>query len=176
GQGERAGTQGCLESVAYYDGLGRLLEVTAEHPFGRLVTGAVTFDAAGRVARRSEPFTAAGGTGFVPPAWGAAASLFEYDAAGRLLRTTDAAGQVTSDEPGALTAARIDPMGHRLETTLDAEGRAVVVREFEGNGGAATPRPPARYRYDPLGRLVSITDPMGAVTHLDYDLLGRRTV
>jgi RHS repeat-associated protein len=174
GQGERAGTQGCLESVAYYDGLGRLLEVAAEHPSGRLVTGAVTFDAAGRVARRAEPFVAAAGTAFVPPAWGTAAFLFEYDAAGRLLRTTDAAGQVTRDEPGSVRTARIDPLGHRLETTLDAEGRAVLVREFEGSGGAAIPRPPARYAYDPLGRLVGITDPMGATTRLAYDLLGRR--
>ncbi|HEV8198884.1 MAG TPA: toxin TcdB middle/N-terminal domain-containing protein, partial [Candidatus Polarisedimenticolia bacterium] len=175
GQGERAGTAGCLESVAYYDGLGRLLEVAAEHPAGRLVTGAVTWDAAGRVARRAEPFLAAAGAAFVPPAPAAAAVLFEYDAAGRLLRATDAAGQVTTDEPGSVVAARIDPLGHRIETTLDAEGRAVMVREFEGVGGAAAPRPPARYRYDVAGRLLEITDPMGAMTRVQYDLLGRRT-
>ncbi|HET8947076.1 MAG TPA: RHS repeat-associated core domain-containing protein, partial [Candidatus Polarisedimenticolia bacterium] len=175
GQGERAGTAGCLESVAYYDGLGRLLEVAAEHPAGRLVTGAVTWDAAGRVARRAEPFLAAAGVAFVPPGPGTAAALFEYDAAGRLLRTTNAAGEVTTDEPGSVVAARVDPLGHRIETTLDAEGRAVMVREFEGVGGAAAPRPPARYHYDAAGRLVEITDPMGAMTHVQYDLLGRRT-
>jgi RHS repeat-associated protein len=175
GLGERAGTAGCLESVAYYDGLGRLLEVAAEHPAGRLVTGAVTYDAAGRVARRAEPFLAAAGAAFVPPSWGTAAVLFDFDAAGRLLHTTDAAGQVTTDEPGSVVATRVDPLGHRIETTLDAEGRAVVVKEFEGTGGAAAPRPPARYRYDAAGRLIEITDPMGAMTRLQYDLLGRRT-
>ena len=175
GQGERAGTSGCVESVAWYDGLGRMLEVTTEHPLGQLVTGAVVFDGAGRVARRLEPFLAGAGAGFVPPAPGAAAYDLAYDAAGRLVRTTDPAGGVTSDEPGSVTAARIDPLGHRLETTLDADGRAVLVREFEGSGASLNPRPPARYRYDAAGRLVGITDPMGAVTSLEYDLLGRRT-
>jgi RHS repeat-associated protein len=174
GQGERAGTSGCLESVAYYDGLGRLLEVAAEHASGRIVSGAVTWDAAGRVARRAEPFLTGPGAAYVSPASATAAVLFEYDAAGRLLRETDAAGQVTTDEPGAVVAARIDPLGHRIETTLDAEGRAVMVKEFEGAGGAAVARPPARYRYDAAGRLVEITDPMGAMTRLQYDLLGRR--
>jgi RHS repeat-associated protein len=175
GQGERAATSGCLESVAWYDGLGRLLEVTAEHPEGRVVTGAVTFDAAGRVARRAEPFKTSSVAGFVPAAPDAAASVFAYDAAGRLLSATDPAGGVTVDEPGAVTTARIDPLGHRLETILDADGRAVLVREFEGSGATLSPRPPARYRYDALGRLVRITDPMGATTALEYDLLGRRT-
>ena len=177
GLGEQAGTNGCLESVAWFDGLGRLLEVTAEHPQGRLVSGAVVFDTAGRVARRLEPFlvSPAAGAGYVAPPPEAASYAFEYDAAGRLARTTDPAGGVTVDEPGTVTRTRIDPLGHRLETTLDADGRAVLVREFEGTSGAWTPRPPARYGYDPLGRLVRITDPMGAITTLEYDLLGRRT-
>jgi RHS repeat-associated protein len=174
GLGERAGTQGCLESVAYYDGLGRLLEVAVEDPLGRTITGAVTFDAAGRVASRAEPFLAASGNDPVPATLAPYATRFEYDAASRLARTTDPAGAVSLEEPHGSTVTRIDPAGHRTEITRDAFDQVIAVREFEGSGAGASPRPPAAYRYDAAGRLLTIVDPTGAVTALGYDLLGRR--
>jgi RHS repeat-associated protein len=174
GLGERIGTGGCLESVAYYDGLGRLLEVAVEDPVGRTITGAVTFDAAGRVFSRAEPFSAAAGTDAVPADRAPYATRLEYDAASRLVRTTDPAGAISLEEPHGATTTRIDPAGHRTETTRDAFGQVIAVREFEGSGGGASPRPPATYRYDAAGRLLSIVDPTGAVIGLSYDLLGRR--
>jgi RHS repeat-associated protein len=174
GLGERIGTHGCLESVAYFDGLGRLLEVAMEDALGRSITGAVTFDASGRVASRAEPFSAGSGNDPVPPSLAPYATRFEYDAASRLVRTTDPAGAVSLEEPHGSTVARIDPAGHRTETTRDPFDQVITVREFEGSGGNASPRPPATYRYDAAGRLLSIVDPTGAVTALAYDLLGRR--
>jgi RHS repeat-associated protein len=174
GLGERLGTQGCLESVAYYDGLGRLLEVSVEDAVGRTITGAVTFDASGRIASRAEPFSTGSGNDPVPAAWAPYATSFEYDAASRLVKTTDPLGAVSLEQPHGSTVTRIDPAGHRTEITHDLFDQVIAAREFEGSGASASPRPPATYRYDAAGRLLSIVDPTGAAIALGYDLLGRR--
>jgi RHS repeat-associated protein len=173
GVGERAGTAGCLESEAFFDGLGRLLEIASESAAGRVVTRAVTYDAAGRIVLEAEPFAAAPG-GLVPVSEAPYVRRYEYDPAGRLVAAANARGETAHEDHTGWTTSRIDAMGHRRDITQDAFGQIVMVREFEGSGAAAMPRPPAAYRYDAAGRLSSIIDPAGIETTLSYDALGRR--
>ena len=174
GTGERAGTLGCLESDAYYDGLGRLLEITGESPAGRTVTRAVTYDAAGRIATEAEPFGAHPGDALVPPSDAALVTRYDYDPEGRLISTTDPAGRVRLVKRAGWVVSSLDPLGHRRDVERDAFGRVASVREFSGSGGTASPRPAARYAFDAAGRLLSIDDPSGSSTRLSWDLLGRR--
>jgi RHS repeat-associated protein len=176
GIGERAGSDGCLETEAYFDGLGRLLEITSESPAGRIVTRAVTRDAEGRVVSEGEPFIAAGAEGLVPPGDAPFTRRYEYDPAGRLLTATNGRGEVARERHDGWTTTRIDAAGHRRETTLDAFGRVIQVREYEGVDPAAAPRPPAAYSYDAEGRLLSLLDPTGVRTALGYDALGHRVL
>lgn len=62
------------------------------------------------------------------------ATFFDYDAAGRLITTTNA--------PGGVIALAYDAAG-RLTRASDANGRAT------------------HYAYDELGRLEAVTDPLG---------------
>jgi RHS repeat-associated protein len=178
GQGERAGTAGCIESIAFFDGLGRLLQTKNEGAGGGMVvTGAVAFDAAGRVAIEAEPFDAAAGPGYVPATTAPWVRRLEHDAEGRRVAITDAAGAVWRTEHAGLTTREIDPLGHRRDVTRDTHGLVVSVEEYLGEGpGTWTSDARASYRYDAAGRLTGITEPGGAVTRIGWDTLGRRVL
>jgi RHS repeat-associated protein len=176
GAGERIGSDGCLESEAYFDGLGRLLEIASESPAGRVVTRAVTRDPEGRVVSEAEPFVVAGADGLVPPGDAPYTRHYEYDPAGRLLTAGNARGELAREIHAGWTTTRVDTAGHQREITLDAFGRVVQVREYEGVAPAAAPRPPATYAYDAENRLTSLVDPRGARTGLGYDALGHRVL
>ncbi|PYT15910.1 MAG: hypothetical protein DMF51_05760, partial [Acidobacteria bacterium] len=174
GAGERQGTAGCLESIAYFDGLGRLLETKIEAPGGRMVVGgAVTFDAAGRMATRAEPFFATGEE-YALPSDASFASHTEYDAAGRRTVTVDAAGRTRRVQYAGWDETFLDPLGHRHDLGQNAFGDVVRAEDFEGGAGAWRDGSIAAYVYDAAGRLVRVTDPAGSVTTLAYDTLGQR--
>jgi RHS repeat-associated protein len=176
GQGERAGTDGCIESIGYFDGLGRPLETRTESTGGQtIITGAVTFDVAGRVATEAEPFAVPAALDYVAPGPDFLATRFDYDAAGRRIAVTDPAGGVSREEPFAWDTKVIDPGGHRRDLHLDAFGNVLRVDEFEGGPGDWRPASSATYAYDAAGRPIRIVDPSGAAAGLGYDTLGRRT-
>ncbi len=176
GQGERAGTDGCIESITYVDGLGRPLQTRTESTSGQtIITGAVTFDAAGRVATEAEPFAVPAGVDYVAPGPEILVTRFDYDAAGRRIAVTDAAGNVSREEPFAGDSRVIDPGGHRRDLRRDAFGNVLRVDEYEGGPGDWRPASSATYAYDAVGRQIRIVDPSGAAATLGYDTLGRRT-
>ncbi|HKQ99011.1 MAG TPA: RHS repeat-associated core domain-containing protein, partial [Candidatus Polarisedimenticolia bacterium] len=174
GVGERAGTSGMIESAAYFDGLGRLVEVGVEADEGRVITRAVTYDAMQRVVIESEPFKVDTGLAFVPRDTAPFARSFDYDALGRLTTASGPRTETVTESHAGWTTTRLDPAGHRREVTRDAFGAVVRVRDFEGVGAAAVPRPPALYGYDTAGRLVTVTDPEGGATRISWDTLGRK--
>ncbi len=175
GQGERIGTAGCLESTAYFDGMGRLVELATESAAGRIVTRAIAFDAAGRVATEAVPFPAAAGDEFIPPLSAPYRNITTYDTAGRTASRANARGETERFAYHGWTMERTDPLGHRRETGSDAFGQRVLVREYDGTGASLLPAPAALYRHDAGGHLVQTTDPAGSTTVLTYDSLGRRT-
>ena len=176
GAGERAGTQGTIESIAFFDGLGRLLQTRAESAGETMiVSGALTFDAARRVVTEAEPFFTSPGSGYVDPGEALHLRLIEHDPAGRRIGVTNAAGETRRIERSGDRESWIDPLGHRRDLVRDAFGNVVRVEEFEGEHGDWRSGTVAEYRYDAADRLVGILDPSGAAITITYDTLGRRT-
>ena len=92
---------------------------------------------------------------------------YAYDAAGRLLRTTDAlAGETTIEYDAASQKTAIVENGRRTTMTWDASGNLATRTQADGAIEA--------FEYDYAGRLTKATDPFGVVMTYRYDELGRR--
>jgi len=146
-----------------YDNLGRRISETAADPDGagplaRPVTR-FTYDAVGNLRSTTTPLGAsAGDTGFT--------TYFFYDALNRKTATVDPRGadwSVTAI-PDSLSAT---VTAYVTRTTYDLTGNTTSVTDASGNV--------TRYAFDRLNRLVTETDPLGAVTTSAYDLVGNKT-
>ncbi len=93
---------------------------------------------------------------------------FEYDVLDRLVAATDGRGQTTNyqyDELGRLFNIQ-QPGVRSTRLTYDAEDNIIAVTE--------RPREQRTlYSYDALGRISSITDPLGHTTSYSYNPVGR---
>lgn len=91
---------------------------------------------------------------------------FDYDAAGRVVRRSDAFGSHTAtyDVAGQLIA-QIDALGRTTHFTLDALGRVIETTLPDGSVELIA--------YDAVGNIVSKTDTAGKTTHFEYDALNR---
>jgi len=90
-----------------------------------------------------------------------------YDAAGRVIRETDALGHVTMseyDKAGRLKS-RTNPLGETMTYSYDAAGRLTVETDPLGQH--------TRYDYDALGQLIITTNRLGHTTGQHYDAVGR---
>ncbi|MEU5869739.1 RHS repeat-associated core domain-containing protein [Nonomuraea sp. NPDC047529] len=113
---------------------------------GRLTTSA--FDRAGRLTSvTGAAYTPPGGTALTPK------TAYSYDAAGRLVKTTDSRGGITTAEYDALDNLV------RLTDPSAAQGQAAGTWMSE---------------YDLLGELRATVDPTGARQQFAYDDLGRQ--
>ncbi|SDJ72408.1 intein N-terminal splicing region/RHS repeat-associated core domain-containing protein [Actinopolyspora mzabensis] len=120
--------------------------VARRGPNGNVTTSA--YDKAGRQVSTTKP-------DYTPPGASepiTATSTTSYDAAGRVVKSTDALGNTTT--------FGYDELGNLVRRTNPA-------REGEQSGGVW------RATYDPLGERLSVTDVTGAEQHYTYDKLGR---
>lgn len=126
-----------------YDGSGqRTHEVDAE---GR--TTVYAFDKAGRLTSVTHPqYTPPGGSALTPR------ETYEYDAAGRPIRYTNARGRTWTTE--------YDALGNRVRVTEPGP---------DGEPGGRWV-----YEYDLVGEMLAQVDPTGARTEFTYDDLGRQ--
>lgn len=161
-----------------YDSFGRLTQTTAyatRIAAGTLVGGVITAPGSAGVAAQIQAATAAGTASN-------SVVRYEYDAAGRLVKTTDAEGAVIRrsynafgeetervtelagddlrqvnvyDNRGQLTSTQADPQGINAtqQNEYDAFGR--LVRTVDANGNART------QTYDRLGRAITQTKSEG---------------
>jgi RHS repeat-associated protein len=118
---------------------------------------------------------------------------YGYDAASRLVSTTDARGKTataTLDKDGNTTRATdplatnadsvFDGANRRTSVTLDPGGLALVTSTtYDADGNTASTTDPdhhtTTYAYDRANRLVSVTDAATGVTSYGYDANGNRT-
>lgn len=127
-----------------------------------------------------------------------AITTYAYDAMGNLISETDPLGRVTEyvyDAVGNQTEVRrscdacsggvaistttydevnrpnseTDPRGGQRQTIYDELNRVAIVREQVD----ATQWVSSTFSYDPSGRLIQEVNPIGAVTHYEYDALGQ---
>lgn len=160
-----------------YDADGNMLSETD----GAGAETTCTYDRNGRRLSRTAARTTSSGTETLT--W-----AYEYDADGRLTKTTnpdgstlrtvfDPLGNVVEsyDGRGLKTSYRHDEMGRPVETTYPDETKETSVYDAEGRrtgfidrGGRTT-----TYSYDAVGRPTSTTFPDGATVTGSYDAAGR---
>ncbi|WP_242337481.1 RHS repeat domain-containing protein [Anaeromyxobacter sp. SG66] len=181
---------GTLDTVVVADGLGRVIQTkkTAEvwagsdeaTRVGWSVTGGQVFDAMGRVAEQGQPFFDPSMTPGYAPRPLERPTRFAYDALGRTIQTVEPNGAITRIA-FAFGRAAGDPILRHQTTATDALGKTRAVYRDATEKTVAVEEhvegrtPTTRYAYDPLGQLEHVTDAAGNVTHVKYDLLGRRT-
>ena len=150
-------TTGQPYSLVFSDCLGRTVRTVTENAFGQKVYTDVVYNAKGQVWKTSEPYFP-GST----PLW----NVCTYDAAGRLLTQTDAAGGTTTYSYYGHETTVTDALGHSTTRETDSHGNLVRVTDHEGNT--------IEYLYDVDGRCIQLTGPRTTVT-MEYDRRGNRT-
>jgi RHS repeat-associated protein len=100
---------------------------------------------------------------------GATLLTFGYDSQGRLVKVTDANGNITTIERNALgePTAIIAPFGQRTELRLDGNGYLASATNPAGEAYAMT--------YTADGLMTAFKDPRGNASTFTYDELGRLT-
>ncbi|GAB3729789.1 polymorphic toxin-type HINT domain-containing protein [Amycolatopsis oliviviridis] len=110
-----------------------------------------------------------------------AVTRFRYDQLGRLLERVDPRADAGDQDGGVWKYSYTnagdrlsvtDPNGSRQETTYDDLGRPITATQLE-----RYPQPAAyttKLRYDAAGNLKSTTSPSGEITRFGYDALGQR--
>jgi RHS repeat-associated protein len=193
-------TSGTIDTVTFDDGLGRAIETKKESErfaagaktTGFIVSGAVVYDARGRVISQDLPsFSTAASSSFVEQPL-LNPTVYTYDGLGRqtLKEVPDERGQrltraiYATAKPGASTSLPgatgtnevglvIDPNGHPRWTYRDGAGRVAGVRETNTIRDTAGVSLITKYAYDGLGNLATVTDAKSNKTTATYDSLSR---
>lgn len=171
--------------TAITDGNGNTSEISVDVPglqqvftsaSGRLTT-VETYDEAGNLVQQDR---AAGGKTITTKA--------TFDAAGRLLSSTDGLGRTTSQTYDGVgnVLTQTDARGHTTAYTYNAFGQPLTVTDRLGNvtkfiydakGNLKENEAPdggkTSYTYDAAGALLTSTDPVGRVTTRAYDSTGQ---
>lgn len=176
---ERSGQSPVRRQASYFDGLGRQLMVQQEAEDGQVaVTDALWFNQRRTPALRFYPYTLTGTLGYQAPSLVLPAVELTYDPAGRVMQEREPDGALRRVQYLPLSEVRLDEEDNRpgsaywnTPTTLSYDGltRLRGVQETWGSLLLTT-----TYDYDPLGRLIQITDAQGNVTTQTWDGLGRK--
>lgn len=172
---ERSGLPGTWDVVKYTDGLGRALATVTEAEGGWTVSRAVTFNAHGSERFLYQPYAAADAA-YIRPDAALPTTESRLDAAGRqVLRVNppDGLGAVTSVETAwfPLGKTRTDEEDRPRTFLMDGLGRVIEARAYHGAETYTTSS-----AYDPLGRVLRVTDALANLRTFSYDGLGRRTL
>lgn len=166
-----------LRARHHFDALGRPRYSDATRVVDGLATsvrsGHVEYDPAGRVQRVYDPYLA----GAAAPDSGSTAYDYHLnggpllDPLGRIHALTASDGsRRRTDYAGALTT-NWDEENQRTETVVDAHGRVVTRRSYDGDALAVT----VSQTYDGLGRVLAVTQNGATLRSATYDALGRPT-
>lgn len=181
-----------IGTVTILDGLGREIQTKENGTVAGtpqvIVSGAVDYDAFGRVVAEYYPTTeeAATPTGaFSAPRDGVEPTRTTYTIRDRIASVNEPGGRVTTYDHGfasgplsatMFTVLETDPDQRMVREYTDVRDNVVGVDELHTPAGSSTPQNLfTRYDYDAVARLVTVVDPAGKSTGVGYDLLGRRT-
>ncbi|MEU4652764.1 LamG-like jellyroll fold domain-containing protein [Streptomyces sp. NPDC023723] len=165
-----------------YDPVGRVAS-TVTDPDGLARSTSYTYDQAGNVLTTKN----SGNPSHVP--WPVSATPeqvdYKYDTAGNATREivtngTETLTTVYAYDQRGLTKSVTDPAGNVTDYAYDALGRQISTlapaADAEQNGGTAqSTRALSIVGYDTYGAATSTQDPLGNVSHAEYDRLGRQT-
>ena len=184
-----------ITTRAFYDGLGRLVELRSPGPSGQDVVHFRFYDPSGRVWFESIQYFVAAYTGgpgaaaySIPDTMQAGTST-TFDGMGRVLTTKDAVsnqttniysvvcGTISGDSACYEQGLVQDPLGHQRATLGDALGRESYDVRYTGNSSStyhvyAT----TKFTYDYNTNLTKILAPDGVTTTtFQFDMVGRQT-
>ncbi len=169
-------------SKAYFDGLGRTVQVHSEGDTEGtttyvIVSGTTDFNDLGLVDKGYLPQRLGSTTlnGFEAPGAGWEATTYAYDGLARVSSTAAPDGTVvTHDYSTAWRDTVTDAKGYKTRYINDAFGRLVQVDDYDASG--TTVYASTTYVYDVMGNLTQVTDPSNNDTTMTYDMLSRKVV
>ncbi len=145
------------ETTVWYDNLDREFLKTATAG-GKTVNTRTLYNGQGQVWKQSLPYYDGGAI---------YDTVFRYDDRGRLWKQTNPDATYRTVAYEGFDEIVTDEENHQKRMTKDALGRLVKVQE--PTGGVTS------YSYDLFDNLISVVDPLGALTTITYDELGRKT-
>ncbi len=158
------------EMTFVYDGLNRLVEVTAPdfRPGSRTETTR-EWDGNGNLIAEVISNEKLSEGSWVPAHQ---SRTFEYDGLNRLVESVDAEGNISSREYDAVgnLLVEIDPRPSRIEHAYDARNRRIETLEQLASGNLQT-----QFEVDAVGNVVKTTLPNGNEVEQTYDTLNRPT-
>ncbi len=181
------GLSGTIDSVEYYDGLGRLLQAKSLGPKAGqfIVSGQSEYNNRGLPVKKYLPRFTSNNLGVMDPIDpGVPSSKTTYDAMGRVLYSTNPDGSFSSVTYDHGMTRVVDENGHMNKSYVDAAGRLTKKEEYTGADGRSadyaktsfyTLYATTKYIYDAVGNLISVIDAKNNVTTISYDALGRKT-
>lgn len=143
----------------YYDALGREIASDQQGFDGSNIRVATQYDAYERVSQISRPFFVATGT----PAW----TAYQYDALGRITRTTFPDTSYSTFSYQGLITSTTNALSQTTTTELNLQG---LVRKITDALNHNT-----TYTYDAFDNLATVTDSLNNVLSNTYDIRGRKT-
>ncbi|MCA9398380.1 MAG: hypothetical protein KC618_01440, partial [Candidatus Omnitrophica bacterium] len=181
-----------IDAYQFYDGLGRLIQTkTPSAVSGQtIVSGQVEYNSRGLPEKQYLPYFSSN-TLTVPDAINPSRphTIIEYDAMGRMVKTTHPDGAYITISYDDTITTMIDENGHMQKSYVDAYGRLVKKEEYTGADGRflnvypATTGPvdmhytlyaTTEYIYDALGNLTQTIDDHGNTTTITYNELGQK--
>ncbi|HOW36576.1 MAG TPA: SpvB/TcaC N-terminal domain-containing protein [Candidatus Omnitrophota bacterium] len=184
-QREKSGQVGTIDSVQFYDGLGRLIQTKSESatPGEFTVGGQTEYNSRGLPVKKYFPFFSTNPINSIDPINpNNPHATITYDAMGRAIQTTNSDGTYVTAIYDDWTSTTIDENGHKQKSYADAYGRLIKKEEYFGTDGRSPHYPASSYTlyattlyaYDSEGNLTQTQDAHGNITTITYDYLGRK--
>jgi RHS repeat-associated protein len=153
---------GAPTSVVYSDALGRTIrtEIEGFDPTGQtppIIYADTVYDALGQIEKTSRPYFA-GDTIY----W----NSFEYDIAGRAIRSVAADGSETTTDYDGVETAITNDKGQTNTRINNARGDIIQAIDAENNI--------TNYYYDAFSNLIVMEDSVGNPTSMSFDVRGRK--
>jgi len=170
-----------LDAWSFYDGLGRVIQSQAEAAdAGQSILVNTFYNGLDKVVTQTLPYlySAAGGS-YRTPDWSKPKKQYAYDALSRTTQVTNPDGTTVRTYYQERKTAIIDELNHQTIREVDALGRLVAAKQYEGTysspNWSATVYAQATYAYNVRDQLTDVYDPANNRTQIWYNTLGRKT-
>lgn len=175
---DTANTPIAILSKTYLDGFARVIQTRSEwEGIDTYLVAGTVYDNRGNVKKQLLPQFGIG-SGF-DAAFNESkpGALSTFDAIGRVIATTTPFGAGTATTTVSYdrwTKTVTDARDFKQDYGYDARQNLVQVKEYLAAGAGAAPAGTTTYQYDANQNLIRITDALGNIKTLAYDLLGRK--
>ncbi len=144
--------------ITYYDTLNRVIRTESKGFNGTTKRVDNVYNGKGLLVQQSAPYYVGGVQLF---------TYFYHDAIGRTVRIVSPGNRVDSIKYAGRTTTYVNALGQKRVVVKDAKEQIILSRDNQNNDVA--------FQYDPAGRLIQITDPVGNTIKMSYNIHGHLT-